>query len=342
MNIDKLIPADFRGCISIYQNEKMLFEKAYGYADLPNHVLNDLETRFATASAGKVFVAIGILQLIEKGLLHLGDKIGSFFDFDLEQIDAEITVEQLLTHTSGIPDYFDESVMTEYEELWYDFPNYRIRSNKDLLPLFIHKPMMYPRGSKFQYNNTGFVVLAMILEKVTGMAFDRYLEESIFIPCKMIHTGYYELDRQPAKCASNYIFDKERNDYRTNIYSVDAKGTGAGGAFTTIGDIRLFWKNLLSYQLLSPSMTETMLSNRSGESQCYGYGIWLKKTENDYNPYFQGCDPGVSFKSAFDKKSQILITIVSNYGDDVWKLWREVSANLEHFSSAKGGDLNES
>lgn len=331
MNIDSIIPADFRGCISIYQNDEMLFEKAYGYADLPNQVPNDMETRFATASAGKVFVAVGILQLIEKGLLHLEDKIGSFFDFDLEQIDKEITVEQLLTHTSGIPDYFDESVMTEYEELWYDFPNYRIRTNKDLLPLFIHKPMMYPRGSKFQYNNTGYVVLAMILEKIMGMEFDRYLEESIFVPCKMVHTGYYELDRLPAKCAFNYIFDEERKDFRTNIYSVDVKGTGAGGAFTTIGDIHLFWKNLLSCQLLSPAMTETMLSNHSGESECYGYGIWLKKAENDFNPYFQGCDPGVSFKSAFDKKSQLLITIVSNYGDNVWKLWREISDNLNHF-----------
>ena len=301
-----------------------------------------METRFATASAGKVFVAVGILQLIEKGLLHMEDKIGSFFDFDLEQIDKEITVKQLLTHTSGIPDYFDESVMTEYEDLWYDFPNYRIRSNKDLLPLFIHKPMMYPRGSKFQYNNTGYVVLAMILEKVTGLEFDRYLEESIFVPCKMVHTGYYELDRLPAKCAFNYIFDQERNDYRTNIYSVDVKGTGAGGAFTTIGDIRLFWKNLLSCQLLSPAMTETMLSYHSGESQCYGYGIWLNKAENEFNPYFQGCDPGISFKSAYDRKNQILITIVSNYGDNVWKLWREISANLYHFYNEKGVDLSES
>lgn len=342
MNIEKIIPTDFRGCISIYQKEKLLFEKAYGYADLSNQVLNNMDTRFATASAGKVFVAVGILQLIEKGQLHLSDNIGSFFDFDLEQIDTEITIEQLLTHTSGIPDYFDESVMTEYEDLWYDLPNYRIRSNKDLLPLFIHKPMMYPKGSKFQYNNTGFVVLAMILEKITGMEFDRYLEESIFVPCKMTHTGYYELDRLPAKCAFNYIFDRERNDYRTNIYSVDVKGTGAGGAFTTIGDIRLFWGNLLSYKLLSPAMTKNMLSDHSGESQCYGYGIWLKKAENDFNPYFQGCDPGVSFNSAFDKKSQILVTLVSNYGDNVWKLWREISTNLTLFFSEKGGDSSES
>lgn len=328
MSLEKIIPPDFRGCISISQKKEILFEKAYGYADLPNQIPNEIETRFATASAGKVFVAVGILQLIETGRLHLEDSIGTWFDFDWKQIDTEITVEQLLTHTSGIPDYFDESVMTEYEELWYHFPNYRIRKNIDLLPLFIQKPMMYPSGSKFQYNNTGFVVLAMILEQVTGMEFDQYLNESLFVPCNMTHTGYYELDRLPAKCAVNYIFDEERNDYRTNIYSVDAKGTGAGGAFTTIGDIRLFWENLLTNKLLSPAMTKTMLSNHSGKMECYGYGIWLKKADNGYTPYFQGSDPGVSFISAFDHKEQLLVTLVSNYGDNVGKLFKDISASL--------------
>ncbi|MDW2799783.1 serine hydrolase domain-containing protein [Clostridium boliviensis] len=324
MDIEKIIPTGFSGCVSICQKERILYQKAYGYADLPNKVLNHMDTRFATASAGKVFVAVGILELVEQGKLHLEDTIGALLDLDWEQIDTEITVEELLTHTSGIPDYFDESVMTEYEDLWVDFPNYRIRSNKDLLPLFIHKMMMYPKGSRFQYNNTGFVVLAMILEQITGMEFDKYLENSIFVPCNMADTGYYELDRLPARCAANYIFGRERNDFRTNIYSVDAKGTGAGGAFTTIGDIRLFWKNLLSYKLISPAMTENMLSRHSGKSQCYGYGIWLKKAGNNYNPYFQGCDPGVSFISSFDREKQILITLVSNYGDNVWKLKREI------------------
>ncbi len=342
MSIEKIIPTDFRGCVSISKKEEMLFQRAYGYADLSNKVLNDIETRFATASAGKIFVAVAILQLVEKGKLHLEDKIGTLFDFDWKQIDPGITVEQLLTHTSGIPDYFDESVMTEYEDLWYDFPNYRIRSNKDLLPLFINKEMIYSKGSKFQYNNTGFVVLAMILEQIAGMEFDQYLEKSIFAPCNMTHTGYYELDRLPAKCAFNYIFDRERNDYRTNIYSVDAKGTGAGGAFTTVSDVRLFWENLLSYKLLSPAMTKNMLSNHSGESRGYGYGVWLTKAGNDFNPHFEGCDPGVSFISAFDKENQILVTLVSNYGDNVWKLRRDIAACLLLSVNKKGGDPIES
>lgn len=326
MCIASLIGTDFRGCVLICQNGKRIFEKAYGYADLPNKIPNEIETRFATASAGKVFVAVGVLQLVEKGLLKLNDKIGDLLALNLNQIDPAITVEELITHTSGIPDYFDESIMAEYEELWIDFPNYKIRSNSDLLPLFIHKPMMYLRGTKFQYNNAGFVVLALIIERITGHTFDEYLRQTIFEPCTMMNTGYYELDRLPAKCATNYIFDENRKDYRTNIFSVDAKGTGAGGAFTTINDIKLFWQHLVLGNLLSKEMTEAMLANHSGESQCYGYGIWLKKQEKGFMPYFQGSDPGVSFISCYDLPKELLIVLVSNYGDNVWQLLNEITA----------------
>lgn len=329
MNIDHLIKTEFRGCISITQENEALFLKAYGYADLPNKVSNDIETKFATASAGKVFVAVGILQLIEAGKLHFKDTIGDILDFDLKAIDSSITIEELLTHTSGMPDYFDESIMNDYEELWIDFPNYKIRSNQDLLPLFINKPMMYERKRKFQYNNAGYVLLALIMEKITGLAFDLYLKEKIFLPCNMRNTGYYELDCLPEKCANHYIYDANRNCYRTNIFSVDAKGTGAGGAFTTIKDIQLFWQGLLSHQLLSYPMTKSMMTNHSGEANCYGYGLWLKKQGEDYLPYFQGSDPGVSFISSYDKEKKIVITLISNYGDDVWKLHKAIASALK-------------
>ena len=97
-------------------------------------------------------------------------------------------MRQLLTHTSGVPDYFDESIMDEYEELWIDFPNYRIRKNSDLLPLFLTKPMLYSKGSKFQYNNTGYVLLAMILEQITNQEFDEVLNELVFAPAEMCCT----------------------------------------------------------------------------------------------------------------------------------------------------------
>ena len=132
--MDELISKDFRGVAFVTQNGKEVYQHIGGFADLPNEIPNTLNTRFAIASAGKVFVAVGILQLIEQGKLHLEDTLGNVLTMDLGQIDPDVTIRQLLTHTSGVPDYFDESVMDDYEELWIDFPNYRIRHNNDLFP----------------------------------------------------------------------------------------------------------------------------------------------------------------------------------------------------------------
>jgi len=326
MNYEDLIGEDFSGCISVILNGAAEFRKAYGYADDPNRIPNRLDTRFATASAGKVFVAAAILRLIEDGALNLEDTIGDLLPIDWKKIDREITVRSLLNHTSGIPDYFDESVQTEYADLWKDYPNYKIRRNADILPLFIDKPMMYVSGEKFQYNNTGYVVLALILEAITGEPFDAYLKKTIFDPCGMTDTGYYELDRLPERCASAYIRDEETGGYYTNIYSVDVKGTGAGGAYTTVADIEKFWSCLLSGALLSQDMLEKMLAPQNGDpSDPYGYGVWLRKAgEDTYLPYIQGCDPGVSFVSSYDRVSRSSITIVSNFGCNVWAIRRKI------------------
>ena len=168
----------FRGNAYIVKDKEVLLNYSGGFADLANEIPNTIETRFAAASMSKTFVAVGILQLIEAGKLKFEDTIGAIMDFDLKSIDPYVTVRQLLNHTSGVPDYFDESVMDDYEALWKDYPNYRIRHNKDMLPLFIDKPMTYGRGERFQYNNSGYILLAIIIEKITGMDFDVYLQDN--------------------------------------------------------------------------------------------------------------------------------------------------------------------
>ncbi len=325
-----MISKNFRGIVYTVRVSEVLCEHVSGYADLPNRIPNTIETRFASASAGKAFVAVGILQLIEQRKLAFDDTLGKLLDIDLHEIDPDVTVEQLLTHTSGVPDYFDESVMDEYEELWKDFPNYRIRHNSDLLPLFINKPMMYPKGERFQYNNSGYVLLAMIIEKITGLEFDAYLKKNVFDPSGMDSTGYFELDRLPSKCADNYIYCEDTKDYRTNIFSVDARGTGAGGAFITVRDIVRFWNGLISCRLLSKESVSKMFDRQSGngidpEEGLYGYGVWIIDNPKGQDiPYFQGSDPGVSFISEYDPDKGIISVIVSNYGDNVWEEMRTI------------------
>lgn len=323
MNVEKQLEINLRGIAIVVKDMDTIFEFANGYSDLQNKVKNTIDTKFASASAGKVFVAVGILQLVDSKKLNLNDKLGDILRTDLGQIDPEVTVEQLLNHTSGVPDYFDESTMSEYEELWTDFPNYKIRHNSDLLPLFLNKPMMYPKGTRFQYNNSGYVLLAWIIEKITGMEFDQYLKRNVFQVCGMESTGYYELDRLPEKCADNYIFCEDTKEYRTNIFCVDAKGTGAGGAYVTGRDIICFWQNLLQYNLLSKDLTEKMLQRQSREEtedgvELYGYGVWLINNPQADIPFFQGYDPGVSFVSEYNPTKNIISVLISNYGDDVW------------------------
>lgn len=338
---EELIAPSFRGVAYVLRNDEVVLEYAGGCRDYANELPNTIDTKFASASAGKVFVAVGILQLIEKGKLRFEDTIGELIRIDWKDIDPGITVEQLLQHTSGIPDYFDETVMEEYEELWVDYPNYKIRQNDDLLPLFIDKPMMYPKGTKFQYNNTGYVVLAMIIERLTRQPFDEYLRENVFEPCNMSGTGYYELDRLPAKCAVNYVWCNSAEDLRTNIFCVDAKGTGAGGAFITVKDIANFWKGLLEGKLLSTEMTASMLKKHSGEGDdpeegYYGYGVWIIDGNGGEDiPYFQGCDPGVSFISEYNPNKNMISVYVSNYGDNVWKIARDIR-NASNGSYTRG------
>jgi len=323
--LDKLIPVNFSGVVSVLSGDQPLFRKTYGFADMPNQIQNELNTKFATASGGKSFVAAGTMKLIKDGELSLETRIAEVLRFDLKQIDPDITVRQLLNHTSGIPDYFDESVMADYSDLFKDFPNYKIRTSKDLLPLFIDKPMMFPKGGKFQYNNAGYVLLGLIIESITGLPFDVYLDSAVFSLMTMDDTGYYELDRLPAKCANSYILDEQTKQFYTNIYSVDVKGTGAGGAFTTASDIEKFWRGLSSGKVVSKEMFAAMTAPQTDGGE-YGYGFWLNKDTN--MPYFQGSDPGVSFISSCDFNKRLIITIASNLGQNVWAIHKDIRSAL--------------
>ncbi len=330
MDSNNVIPKDFSAVISVKRKGETIFEGAYGFADRANERANKLNTRFGTASAGKAFVAAAVLGLIAEGILAFDTTLAEVLDFDLKKIDPAITIRQLLNHTSGIPDYFDESVMNDYEELWIDKPSYRFRKSADLIPLFIDKPMLYAAGEHFQYNNTGYVVLGLIIEAITGQAFDQYLQKRIFDRCGMADTGYFELDKLPANCANAYIFDTTDRCYRTNIFSIEAKGSGAGGAFTTAEDVERFWTALMGGQIISMEMVHHMSTPQIKEGY-YGYGLWLI---DGSLPSFQGSDPGANFITSYDQKHELIITILSNMDCDVEALHENI--RYEVISSFEG------
>lgn len=330
------IDRDFSGALSVTGSGRSLLRQAFGEADRTSRTPNQLTTRFQTASAGKGFVAVGIMRLIADGRLTLDDRIGDVLDLDWQAICPEVTIRQLLTHTSGVPDYFDERTMTDYAALWQDRPNYRMRQQADLIPLFIDQPMQYPPGGQFRYNNTGFVLLGLVIEALSGQVFDTYLHDHVFVPAGMERTGYYELDSLPEGCAQAYRYDPERQCFVSNIYSIEAKGSGAGGAFTTLEDMERFWRALFSGRLLPLPLVSEMIRPQTGEAkELYGLGFWLEPSgENRWTPRLDGSDPGVSFVSSHDPDSHLTITVISNLEQDVWTLRQEIQKSLSESSAA--------
>jgi len=293
-----------------------------GYRELANQLPVTEDTLFPTASVGKVFTAVGVLQLIDQGKLSLSDTIGDVLTFDLGHLDPKVTIEQLLTHTSGVPDYCDESRYPNYADLWIHFPNYKIRKGSDLLPLFIDEPMMYEKGSRAQYNNSAFVLLGLVIEDVSKTDFYTYLKDNLFIPLGMERSCYCEFDRLKKNTASGYLFDTVKQEPYTHIYSLDARGSGAGGAFTTVLDMDRFWDGLLGGAILSNPMVEDMLTPRVElEGAHYGLGVWLDK---EGNPFVDGVDPGATARSWCNRKTKDVISVFSNFEDNVFEVFHQV------------------
>ncbi len=169
---------DFSGSILI-SGDAFQYDGSFGYANRAEELKNNSSTRFGIASGSKLFTAIATCQLAEKDLLSFNTRIKDFFGDELPHIDENITIHHLLTHTSGIPDYFDEEVMDDFEELWVQNPMYTFRELKHFLPLFKNLPMKHSVGERFHYNNAGYIVLGLLVEKISNYNFTDYVQTFI-------------------------------------------------------------------------------------------------------------------------------------------------------------------
>lgn len=305
---DGMEEMDFSGAV-LWQKENP-WSSAKGFADRANERPNAVDTRFGIASGSKIFTAVAICQLAEEGKLAFEDKLSELLPDVFPNFG--VTVHQLLTHTSGIPDYFDEAIIDDFEELWVKHPMYLMKSGMDFVPLFKDAPMRFEPGAEFHYNNAGFIALGLIIEKITGRAFADYVEERIFAAAGMNASGYFRLDQLPAETAFGYIDDGET--WRTNQYALPIKGGADGGAFVTADDMGLFWKGLMDYSLLSKEMTERLLAPHVGnEDSEYGYGVWMERSNGEVEKYhIMGYDPGVSFHSSYYPADKSILTVLSN------------------------------
>ncbi|MEO7912700.1 MAG: serine hydrolase, partial [Roseiflexaceae bacterium] len=313
----------FSGVVSLRHKDTIIFERAYGAALRSESIPNQVDTRFQIASGCKIFTSVAICQLIERGVLAPTTLLSECVDVPFPQFDPQITIHQLLTHTSGIPDYFDETVMTDYELLWQHQPMYGIRRPADFLPLFQNQPMQSTPGTTFAYNNAGFVVLGLIIEQSADTRFSDYVTEHIFRVCNMRDSGYFAADQLPARTACAYIENAD-GTWRSNIYAVPIIGGPDGGAYTTAADMARFWQALAEHKLLSSESTTRLLTpqdatQREAPYSYYGYGIWMDASANGIRKYFvEGSDPGVAFRSSVYPEQELILTLLGNTGQALW------------------------
>ncbi|WP_223637189.1 serine hydrolase [Planococcus sp. 4-30] len=308
--MDRMEEIDFSGVA--YLQKKETWTAARGFANRADERPNAVDTRFGIASGSKLFTAVAVCQLVERGELAFDDKLSELLPQAFPNF--EVTVHQLLTHTSGIPDYFDEQVMDDFEDLWRQHPMYLMQAASDFIPLFKDQPPMFEPGERFHYNNAGFIALGLIVERVTGKEFAEVVEERIFAPAKMQNSGYFRLDRLPSQTAFGYI--EEEGTWRTNQYAIPIRGGADGGAYVTANDMANFWRSLMDGTLLAKEIVDKMLQiHASGEDGAYGYGIWIQQGKDDILKYHvMGYDPGVSFHSAFYPADGSVLTVLSNKG----------------------------
>jgi CubicO group peptidase (beta-lactamase class C family) len=330
----KIEEMDFSGAISLAPlGAGASLDLAFGFADRANLIPNTVETRFAMASGSKFFTALAVGLLIQDGKIELGTRLADCVRSRKFRFDSKITIAHLLSHTSGVPDYFNEDVQSDYAELWKMRPCYGMTSPSDFLPLFENEPMMALPGASFLYSNSGFILLGLVIEELTGSSFRDVIADGIFRPCGMTRTGFFAMDALPANTANGYVSHGE-NGWRTNIYSVPSIGAPDGGAFTTVGDLRLFWTSLLAGRVLSREMVDRFLSpsvqvKERDESWHYGYGVWLRTEREHWIASIEGSDPGVAMESQVWLSDGVAMTVLSNVQDGAWAVFQMLDETVK-------------
>lgn len=299
---------NFSGVVSIHQAESPLCEKAFGFRDIQNKLPNLPATRFGIASGTKFFTALGIGRLIDQGLLRLETQVGELSPDYVDFIDPRATIQHLLTHTSGIYDYYDEETEQDFDHFFVSIPWYQLETPADYWPLFQGRGMKFQPGERYSYSNGGYVFLGVLIEKITGLLFRDFMQEQVFRIAHMPRSGFFALNALPANTALGYLEDRET----TNIYNLPLRGGGDGGLFTTADDLRSFWRHLFANRILSPGLTAVFLQNHYQLNEKTGYGCGVYKRLDGSLFAIAGGDAGVGFDSRYMVDQQITSSIFSN------------------------------
>lgn len=224
----------------------MLFEKGYDLADKDANIPNTPQTRFRIGSNTKQFTAMAILILQDRGKLHAQDRICHYIT-DCPEDWQPITIENLLTHTSGIPDYINSP---DFVATWTE-----PATPEELIARFKDMPLEFSPGSRFKYSNSGYTLLGYIIERVSGESYARFLQENIFAPLKMNDTGYDTTYPPLPQHATGYYKGYIKPDpYDPSVLYA------AGALYSTVEDLNVWDQALMMHRLVSQQALDAMFT----------------------------------------------------------------------------------
>jgi CubicO group peptidase (beta-lactamase class C family) len=301
----------FSGVVRVDRGGDVVVERAYGLADRRWEIPNAVDTRFALASATKGLTALTVVSLIESGSLELATRARELLRDDLPLIGGDVTVEHLLSHRSGIGDYFDEDVDSDPEAYALSAPASALDTTESYLAVLDGYPAKFAAGERFSYCNSGYVVLALIAERASAVPFHELVAQRVCEPAGMHDTAFLRSDELPAGAALGYLADG-----RTNVFHLPVRGSGDGGIYATAADLRALWTAFLAGRIVASRWVGEMTRPRS---ESYGLGFWL---EDSSVVRLEGMDAGVSFYSTHDPRTDETRTVVSNTTMGAWPVAR--------------------
>lgn len=300
---------DLSGSILLAQGDKVLYQKEFGFADMQRSRPVDANTRFGIASGGKMFTAVAILQLEERGKLKLTDKITDYIKgFSDPQKASKITIHHLLSHTSGIDEYWSGQ---------NDPLVINAKSTAEHLTVALRSGFSFEPGADYQYCNTNFILLGAIIEKLSGQSYYDYVQKNIFDLCEMKST-HYPTTYEPLK-AEPLVRDGDK--WKISEKRGKGRGSSAGGAVSTAEDIFKFSMALRGGKLLNPTSFSKMIAVQNApfhDLEGYGYGLILDTKPNRKSYGHGGTADGANFEFRYFPDKDITLIILNNQNNGAY------------------------
>lgn len=307
--LNDLKAEDFSGAILVAHNDQIIEKRAFGLASMEYGIKNTVDTKFNLASITKMITAVATLQLYDRGKVELKLPIGEYMpDYPNKLVRDSVTIHQLLTHTSGNNNFYVGEFL-QSDKLKY-------RNISDFTPLFANDTLLSTPGSKYDYSGSGFVILGLIIEKMSGQNYYDYVKDNIFIPSGMINTTELEIDSVVQNRASGYTtFFGESKILKKNDYYL-SKASPAGFHYSTVEDLFKFSKALRNGKLLKKETTKLMFETKvKGYNTSIGYGIDIDLRYNQTIQGHSGGWYGIHNELMDFMRDNYTVIIVSNIDD---------------------------